>query len=165
MRDPFTRHSSPITMNHTRPWYRSRLYWLGTLGFIFLLWAWCISNFQATKATIAGCHVVLSNKGRLLWCHATTHNPATLISTPEGNYIFFLNPPWNLISSNVPPADRRWLPPPHLSWAPLTPDSSRHLILPYWLLTAGYTVTWLLALTAWQRHKTRLLKSTATLPP
>lgn len=141
----------------SRPWHRSRLFWLGVLGLVLLIGAWGMSNFHGTQATMAGRHLVISEKGRLLWHHSPTNNPIRFLFTSEGADLFLSTSQWAIDSSEVLPEDRRWLPLPQIER--MAALDQRFVILPYWLLTTSYLAIWLLSLTGWQRRKARRLKN------
>jgi hypothetical protein len=162
-----------------RPFYRSRLFWLGMPGVLFLLWAWGRSNVVRHKANLGQSGWVWSSQGKLCWHDVNVaagawevtvdYREGTLSVNPQEEFVtrcgFGLSP--SLISrTTVMIADRRWFPPPRWEVRQLDASSSYRLIsLPYWMMTGGYAVLWLGGLSAWQRRKSRVWKTSTTSPP
>lgn len=131
-----------------RPFYRSRIFWLGLPGLLFLLWGW------------KGCSE--SAKG-IAWRHndfaafASTFSGEISVGKDNGDGRSQGYRSWNVL---VDQPDS----------GPLAPEIIRDpsvagvlIDLPVWLLLVGYLVTWLLTLALWQRRKARLLKLHAAL--
>ena len=161
-----------------RPWYRSRLFWLGIPGLLFLLWAWVESNVVRLKALVQP-GFVWSSQGKLCWheVDAATggwevtvdYREGTLSVSRQEEFVTaccFGTSRGFISRTPVMIAERRWFPPPRWEAVQLDASSSYRLIsLPYWLLTGGYAGVWLGGLAGWQRRKARLLKATAAPPP
>lgn len=62
-----------------KPWYRSRLFWLGLLPLVFLLWAWWQSWVVSSELMYWGNNVFITNsnhRGQLILVFTkTTDNP------------------------------------------------------------------------------------------
>jgi hypothetical protein len=154
-----------------RPFYRSRLFWLGIPGLLFLLWAWRNSNVVRIEALVQP-GWVWSSQGKLCWheVDAATgawevtvdYREGTLSVRPKEEFVIvcgFAAPRGFISRTPVMIAERRWFPPPRWEAVQLDASSSYRLIsLPYWLLTGSYLGLWLGGLSAWQRRKARLMK-------
>ena len=161
-----------------RPWYRSRLFWLGVPGLLFLLWAWGDSNRLGRRVFLQP-GWVYSTHGKLLWyCVQSDGSLRVAISLRDATAtpvsapailpkVRHSAPLRRFFTSTVPVrvSERRWLPPVRWTAERFNPRSSYYLLsVPYWLLTAGYASLWLAVLAGWQRRKARLLNR-AVPPP
>ncbi len=161
-----------------RPFYRSRLFWLGLPGLVFLLWTWVNSNsilwfLYLPEGSIS------SSGGKLLWEEHRSDQlhwvhvdlgrgdvevkaPGGLVALPGGRPIFSgytAGPPWTFASIRWRAKEQSWFPEARWRAEEINHDTSYRLIsLPYWLLTSGYVAGWLLTLAWWQRRKSCLLK-------
>jgi hypothetical protein len=159
-----------------RPWYRSRLFWLGLPGLLFLCWAWNRSN--STRAIThlgpssgwAG-----SGHGNFLWFRVRTKGDELIGldlrngQASEEQYFNSSSPKYavprgSTVTSPVSPAPP-WFPEPRWQAARLAAGTSLYASLPYWLLIVGYATLWLGGLAFWQRRKARLLKRHTAPPP
>jgi hypothetical protein len=161
-----------------RPWYRSRLFWLGLPGLVFLLWAWGYSNLTRHEFRIGSERGgVAFTQGKVFWVHLeldASHSAAFDLS--DGDVAIWRCPPeMSFTPQSIGTGDflegsplygddrrRRWFPP--LRWEALrvNPDTGyRFISLPYWLLTAGFVVVWATAVVMRQRRKARLQKHSA----
>lgn len=159
-----------------RPWHRSRLFWLGIPGLVFLLWAWGKSNVVRVETSLRPGRAC-SSQGKLFWyrVEADTDRLVT-VDYAEGNLLVLPNeyivtaccfpvPRGFTTTEPVLPDHRRWFPPPRWRAEQLDALSYyRFVSLPYWLLTGGYAGVWLGGMGWWQRRKARLLKA-STMPP
>lgn len=155
-----------------RPCYRSRLFWFGLPGLVFLLWAWGRSNSLSTHTTIQS-GFLRSSHGKLFWyAPSETMKHPIQVDFREGDVEvleqFFISMPGVRVPSGrttiepVPATERRWFPP--LRWRSKSfgaGASVRFLSLPYWLMTLGYTCLWLGAVAGWQRREARLSRRAA----
>jgi hypothetical protein len=165
-----------------RPWYRSRLFWLGLPGLVFLMWLWGDSM----------------KMGRWVWC-GESHR-CTLVGVIGGTIDlkrFSVNqgisrPSTNFFRERVGSIRRRTVvpqPPPtgilcaeygpreplggmldHEMEDPFPPPISRfqrqeidqrvsyRIGIALWLVIAGYASVWWVVLIAWQRRKARLIR-------
>jgi hypothetical protein len=144
---PFESFHRPAAM--IRPWCRSRLFWLGLPGLLFLLWGsvdW--SAPRSFTAQIGDFRLTIGSGAR------TTR--ITCMTAPAGSGFAIAGrtgtPASDLISP-LPQAVR-------LSKVDL-PRGSRFVSLKvaYWFLVLLYLPLWLGGLAGWQRHKRRLLQA------
>jgi hypothetical protein len=162
-----------------RPWYRSRLFWLGLPGLLFLLWAWVNSNF-VRRTLFLPASTLNSTQGKLLWWRSAsdgTHDvlldlrtSEVTVATIEPGDLFFgrcVFPTLGDVDSEpVEPVDRSWFPAPRWQFVDLTAATCYRLaVLPYWLLTAGYAALLTFGIHRWQRRKLRLLEASAAPSP
>jgi hypothetical protein len=156
-----------------RPWHRSRLFWLGLPGLVFLLWAWGESNVVRLKTLVEpGWGWVWSSQGKLCWHDVNgdtsdwevtvDYREGSLSVRPQEEFVIacgFPAPRGYIGRTPVMIAERRWFPPPRWEAVQLDASSSCRLVsLPYWLLTGSYAGLWLGGLSGWQRRKARLMK-------
>jgi len=133
-----------------RPFYRSRLFWLGLPGLFFLLSGWFL--FPRTSTEIGWGWPdqqiwVGDRSGELVI--ASVQDPSSGLS------IGFLADG----RSHRPPSEVRYFPRAFrrekLWFAPML---LRTVSFGYWLLLLGYLAVWLPVLAIWQGRKSRLLK-------
>lgn len=128
-----------------RPFYRSRLFWLGLPGLVFLLWGWWIStgNLSWTGFLGAGSWMIGQIGGEVfaMWdsdggpdwgSFFVRHAETTGKEAQE----------WT--DSMVAESERR--------------PSFSLVFIPYYWPVLAYTATWLLTLAWWQRRKARKMK-------
>lgn len=162
-----------------RSWYRSRLFWLGIPGLLFLLWGWGQSNVNRTRFLVRPGWIA-SSHGRLFWYdvvagysldHQVTYE--ALVDFREGQVQVIARPGigvnivcgvparrFHPYSLPVKPKEHCWFPP--LRWESKRFDASlyyRWVAVPYWMVTGGYATLWLGGLSAWQRRKARFMKA------
>ncbi len=155
---------------HPRPFYRSRLFWLGLPGLVFLLWAWGRSNLLRTRMFLPP-GWVCSTQGKLLWYQpaeaedrvvTVDYREGDLSMTPDEYFVTrncFPPPRGHTTTEPLLTTERRWFPPPRSRSEPLDADSGyRFFSLPYWMLTSSYLGVWLGGVCLWQRRKARLMK-------
>jgi hypothetical protein len=143
-----------------RPWYLSRLFWLGIPGLVFLLWAWLADPRPPASLTLTTSAYRLnldSRKRQLMIQWEANRTDGFVIGGRQGTP-----------ASGIPSA--RFFPPAvtHRTLdfsAP--PDRHRvnFLEIAYWFLLLLYLAAWGLPLLAWQRRRSRLLKASADLTP
>jgi hypothetical protein len=141
--------SPPLT---PRPFYRSRLFWLGLPGLIFLMWVWLGTRpyFVWTQKGYPSVIVLAgtdSGTYRLAWhrrlssaIQFSSTGLRTVTSTQEPGPLF---PPAFGYQSDESPGIRR----------------STEIRLSHWLAVAIYLAVWLTACGLWQRRKRRLLEN------
>ena len=144
----------------TRPFYRSRLFWLGGPGMIFLLWVWFVAQKEWT--------LVWTDR---LSSTSLVYEPGVvgiIRTTMSPDYdVIYSDLGFQQLSNTVAPKDLEyfgW----SLSWSTEAPFDPRirtsRLSVPLWLLTPLYTACWLGSVLWWQRRKARLNPSAAPLP-
>lgn len=149
-----------------RPFYRSRLFWLGLPGFVFLLWAWLDSGWNTTD--LAYCdntrqRGVAQFQGELIFYRSET----PLNRSWPGSYFIHSRTPaapagnaWRIGRVSFPKlashlAEERMLNPQKPSLGNMRQSS---VGVALWFVAASYAAAWILTLTWWQRRKSRLLK-------
>jgi hypothetical protein len=160
-----------------RPWYRSRLFWLGLPGLLFLLWAWVNSNFIRHILFLPD-STLDSTQGKLLWWASDsdgTHTVALDYRTSEVT-VATLDPgerfhsigcsfftTGDVASQPVEPGEECWFPAPRWQSADLNAATYYRLaVVPYWLLAGGYAAMLAGGIHRWQRRKIRLLEASIT---
>jgi hypothetical protein len=155
-----------------RPWHRSRLFWLGLPGLLFLLWAWRSSNLTCYQLTL-GSWELNSTQGKVLaWSMQSDseHDFHLDYRTAEVFTEWIAPNTRTKVRRIVPMAAAYPIPPGEQCWfaaakwqaADLNADTyHRLLVLPYWLLAGGCAVAWIGVMVAWQRRKARLVKASA----
>ncbi len=151
----FSNHHTP------RPWYRSRLFWLGWLPIIFLAWLWWDSllynnefSFVRNGSSNQYC-AVYSRMGRLTF--DVVHIPSQGSSKSGLPHFHFER--WDSTQSDLVDMNLGY----HVSHAhifnsgPVTTNYT--LNLHYYLIVATAILVWLIACIWWQRRKRRLLQS------
>lgn len=130
------------------PWYRSKLFWLGSVGFAFLLWLWWDSTRCETQIYLMSDEVLLVHARGELW-----------LLWWDG----FRDGQWNYFYTerHWPERDRPW------SWeafreAELYPDYGGTHKLSHPLILLTYVLAWAAALVGWQRWKRRFVRQRAT---
>ncbi len=128
-----------------RPFYRSRLFWLGLPGLVFLLWAWWFSMGYFS-------HVDFS--GKYEWGISQSAGNVVAIwnsgGMPNWDGVFFDHGQWSVESA------RAWQ--MTLNESRETHPAFRYVIVPYYAVVLAYVAVWLLTLAWWQRRKSRLMK-------
>jgi hypothetical protein len=167
--------NSPAKEMMIHPWYRSRLFWLGLPGLVFLLWAWVNSNFVRHTVFLRD-SALNSTQGKLLWWGSDsdgTHD--VLLDYRTGEVTVATIGPGELYmagcvflttgdvdSEPVEPGEQSWFPVPRWQFVDLNAATwYRLIVLPYWLLTAGYAAILAFGLHRWQRRKLRLLTASS----
>ncbi len=143
-----------------RPFYRSRLFWLGLPGLVFLLWLWlanarndlsfryvAITGMTEAKTWEVGCSegVVgyLSHKfptGVSGPAELGFNASSDVLLEPEEPTSFFPRRPFGILRGN--------------DYA----NVYREVWLAWWVVVFSYSAVWLGGVGWWQRHKSHLLK-------
>ncbi len=123
-----------------RPFYRSRLFWLGLPGLVFLLWGWWMSMGYFSGMMVG--------HGSLFVMQAKASIVAGWVVTSPIDWTVFDSTHEQLTVSDVEelPVMRELI------------ANGSYALIPYYLPVLAYTATWLLTLAWWQRRKSRLLK-------
>lgn len=127
-----------------RPWYRSRLFWLGLVPLLFLVWVWWDSTTYTSGVHFRSAHreyVVGQGEG-YVGVGLGTGRALYLSTSPLG---------WSFHRSRdlgpaLPPAVEVYLDHPEMGYL---------VGVAVWLLVAGFTPTWIACLIWWQRRKRR----------
>ncbi len=147
-----------------RPWYRSRLFWLGLPGLVFLLWLWLAKARQSftfghnaiTGTAESTSRWISTSDGSI---HQTTYkNSGT--GWPPGFH-------WHGFHGSGAGFD----PGKPVTYFPLRPfgiihattyyGEYREIRLAWWVVISAYTAVWLGAVACWQRRKARLNRRAA----
>ena len=133
-----------------RPFYRSRAFWFGLLGLVFLLWGWWMSLVHQSAAGFPGNGFIGQMGGEVFACSDSGGGPMW------GNF--------SSMHREMTEAEVREL---KNWWAAETETapSVRLVFIPYYWPVLAYTATWLLTLALWQRRKSHLMKLHAAPPP
>lgn len=160
-----------------RSWYRSRLFWLGLPGLVFLLWLWWDSMSYSTT-------VSLSWEGRSGGVFAPTTEGLSVahacgsVHLWENEYPFlplpmrfglgygmsrvsmddFMKDPFEAVAVEWSPALSDWFPRPLMLPVDDDPFSSEGPRVAIWFLIILYSASWVGACFAWQRWKRRRLR-------
>lgn len=153
------------------PFSRSRLFWVGLPGMVFLFWAWKDSSFHSTAV-----HQYHFGKLSAIvhWQGGITLGQVQF-SPPRESALFDLKQNrFGLYPANSPitPASglsfARYAPPnievereffPSFQSGSLSTTSDFwSVFVPHGLLILAYSVLWVTAMLVWQRRKSRLLK-------
>ncbi len=142
-----------------RPFYRSRLFWLGLPGLVFLLWLWLLFSPKA----------ICIDAGQRSF-DVLSFPSAIEFTTSEDRNAF---PSWEVDvwpleeEDRVDPGDHlfKWDYDERYAGIPAGGGSfvsgfwrQHYLSMRPWLPSAAYLVLWLAAVAWWQRRKYRLLK-------
>jgi hypothetical protein len=140
------------------PFHRSRLFWLGLPGLVFLLWAWLGSPLNLRVRISIGDYILrVGGEDRALkvdWeVYGSGHLAAPGLRFYKGG----------MYAGDIDTEGQRFFPKAlrydvrkyhyHLGVR-----SIPEVKLAYWFLLLFYMMIWLLVLTVWQRRKFRLLK-------
>jgi hypothetical protein len=125
--------------------YRSRLFWLGLPGLVFLLWAWWVAKGNMSLVGFSGPHdwVIGQLGGEViaLWDFAGW---PTLRDFATSHGKMSLDEAGREMGAMI-------------EWRREKP-TRRLVFIPYLWVVLTYTAVWLLTLALWQRRKSRLLK-------
>jgi phosphatidylglycerophosphate synthase len=145
-----------------RPWYRSRLFWLGLSVLVFFLWSWADSQRFESWISKEG-------RGRILVLRQAEGTVSFLVvsyagSGPAGSG-------FNAARSKVEadpyyegPAKPRWFGPAFHHWVwDIDEGAERQETweVAWWVIAAGYLVIWTGILVFWQRRRARLWNASA----
>ncbi len=129
----------------TVSFYRSRLFWLGLPGLVFLLWAWWVSMGHISQARFG-------------------YVPVWVIGQSAGEVFVFWNasgfPDWrdfHALHEKMSMEDAsEWR--RSLEVLESRVVGFRYVLFPHYAVVLAYAPAWLLTLAWWQRRKSRLLK-------
>ena len=135
-----------------RPCYRSRLFWLGIPGLVFLLWSWFAYPRRGMDLIWAGTDrwMCLRDNGRHIFI-------AYQALPPPGKPGFVIR------QDTCGPEQVDPLLPPAIKWR--TGLQGFNLVVAYWTLLLIYLPAWLAALASSQRRKARLSRRSAAEMP
>lgn len=138
-----------------RPWYRSRLFWLGVPGFAFLIWAWLgqLRHYWYLSFTQVDGPVSAST-----WA---LESYAGAVSLGWSSHSFGISGPssvgWDWSKENLD-ADEPTIYhtefPFGISYEPL--GGYDYAWIDWWMLAALYATAWLVAQLAWRRRRRRM---------
>jgi hypothetical protein len=139
-----------------RPWYRSRLFWLGVPGLVFLVWGWWKSGSQ----------MVRFDNG------INDSNPALALFFDEGclmaSWVYDSDSEWRLEAEQMGMFQQASNHPNHwlstrLGYELEQPGYRQYheFYVPLWLSVAAYLCVWLGLIVSSQGRKARLLKRSA----
>ncbi len=137
-----------------RPWFRSRLFWLGAVCLIFLVWAWRDSGAHA-----AG--IQWGNPGRL---YTVAHFKSSLRFVVSPTTAASIRPGFSSYRNETPDEYRLRPRPLGFGFAEVVLVRAREdaeeengvvVHFAYWLLVLIFLILWLTALIGWQRRKIR----------
>lgn len=149
-----------------RPFYRSRLFWLGLPGLVFLWWAWWDSGGHFTffrwDRGAQSEHVGIV-AGNVSWSRFTERHPRkpimAVLYDVERDVMHEQLPSGAIIPrGRFPPALR-------VERVALQTHDVLEVRVALWVVVTVYLVVWLGTVAIWQRRKSRLLKLPAAPPP
>jgi len=154
-----------------RTWYRSRLFWLGLPGFLFLL---SLSSdlgdrgsvsWRGKRSTSYWLVLAGADSGEFRGYYETGRMSLSeiLYGRPSDDYGFR----WNAGLPSEGPSETRprlW-PPVKWEGADQGPRRVIYLRVAVWVLLLGYGVVWMIIFLVHQHRKARLLKASAALTP
>ena len=141
-----------------RPWYRSRLFWLGLPGLVFLLWGWADSTRFLSIVKWQSKGVVLGfqscgNSLRIDSFHCLDPGRPSDLTCDR------------VPISRLPLAVEHRLFPTAVRFGSIhdasNASTTRMLVIAYWVKISAYTAVWIACLAYWQRHKARLNRRAA----
>lgn len=159
-----------------RPFYRSRLFWLGLPGLAFLFWIWWDSGGHSSQ-----CYVTGGRSGSSLVAAATVEGGCVRLmaqvdeftASPTGLHFYFdriqvrdrqfdgpLYFEWRIDEDEAlgeDPAAAGWVPSPGATF-PKPEVKSVEVAVALWLMILVYLCGLSLMMLWWQRRKTRLMK-------
>jgi hypothetical protein len=135
-----------------RPWYRSRLFWLGMPCLLFLFWGWFAKSRVWGEVKVGGHRLAIGNTEGQLRILFTGSSHGFVIAGRQGTDHQARE------TSLLPSAIKLTVIDFSSGWR-LT-----NLKLAYWFLLLLYVTAWSIWLVAWQRRKARLLKAPAEPP-
>ena len=149
-------------MTRARPWHRSRLFWLGLPGILFLLWAWfLLDDYWLVRWTRQfGSTQIACQAGAIVLTHSTIEIPP-----PDSQVTVDPYPPsaqgFTQQTGPVSRAHRKYFtwPLEHKvvpTFAGAPNYHSRQITLPFWFLVPVYLAAWLTTLYFWQRRRSSL---------
>ncbi len=136
-----------------RPFYRSRLFWLGLPGLVSLSWMSLGDPGRLSMVEVRLGDHTLRFTDRLRVAQIRTEIPKNV---PLGNLGIRYISPRNAKTSESPGLFPRAM--QYSGWYSGRRQSSGDASIAYWFLTALYLSSWLAILAIWQRRKSRLMK-------
>ncbi len=151
-----------------RPWYRSRLFWLGIPGLVFMLWLWLVKAHESftfghtsiTGPTETTTRSIFASADSIYEITYRKKNNHSLGSPPRGFYWGGVYGPSGHLVRLEP-----------LTWPPPRPfgifrdederREYREIWLAWWVVISAYTTVWFGAVAVWQRRKARLSRRAA----
>jgi len=130
---------------HPGPWYRSRLFWFGLLGLLFLLWGWWLSTGHISVAGF------------------TEKSPMAIGQAGGEVYGYWRSdewPVWRGFHSDhdgISKEQASGLKLRLVEWREREP-ALRFVFIRYYVVILVYMAAWLLPLAWWQRRISRLLE-------
>lgn len=142
-----------------RPWYRSRLFWLGLPGLVFMLWAWLAKADQSFDFG----HTAITGSGKTTARGIGAGGGSVYQITYRNDYDLGLQPGFQWSGFRESPDE----PVTYIPLRPFTfirktvdPGEYREIRLAWWVVISAYTVIWLGAVAGWQRRSCRELEQT-----
>ena len=156
-----------------RPFYRSRLYWLGLPGLLFLLWVWWdsggnYSDFSGYERGSRIATVKIHHGCVQLWAHADKLTP----SPTSLDFLFFrfqfqdrkfdlpVGLSWQIEKDEAlgdDPAAAGWVPSPGAAF-PKPELRGVEVSVALWFMVLVYLCGLSLTMLWWQRRKSRMMK-------
>jgi hypothetical protein len=142
-----------------RLWYRSRLFWLGVPGLLFLLWGWYRVEGKQVIATL---YVPDSSRLRLLagdGCLTLYHLDLSRTNAAKRG--------WDVEWREAKGGKGAVAKPMRVGASPDDPilGRTRYIVSAMWFVVVLYGFGWAAVLVLWQRRKARVLKLSAAPPP
>ena len=146
-----------------RPWYRSRLFWLGIPGLVFLLWAWRDSSTRNSELFWSG-RMKVHGVSQYLGSINLFHLLAPWDTGPKRFDVRRMEYP-KVVDESYPQVASFTFPQAIVVYKrPPANFSERGIRVSHWLIALGYVLVWCLAVGLWQRRKARLLEATVPEP-
>lgn len=147
-----------------RPWYRSRLFWLGLPGLAFLLWAWRDSSTFSSGLFRSG-HLEVHCAKQYLGAVEFSYFPAHWETGPK-RFDTCRTEYERVVDERFPMVGAYTFPEAvHAYHRPPSRFSERGIRIAHWLILTVYVLAWGGAVTGWQRRKSHLLKLHSASPP
>lgn len=143
-----------------RPWYRSRLFWLGLPGLLFMLWLWLVKadySFSFSYTAITG---PAKSTTRSIITHNGTIYQGTSWDSGPGRSGFR----WSAVHRPRPVfkvPDRPFEIERGTTDGPGGHSEYREIWLAWWVAVSAYTAVWLGSVAGWQRRKAQLSRRAA----
>jgi hypothetical protein len=125
-----------------RLFYRSRLFWLGLPGLVFLLWGWWISLSHFSRVGFSTLGIAQATGD--VFAHWRSGTPLSWGGFSTGHM-------------EIPAETARDLKATISVWPQQDPNWHT-VIIPYYAVVLAYVAPWLLVVAWWQRRKRRILK-------
>lgn len=146
-----------------RPWYRSRLFWLGLPGLVFMLCLWLA---KADQVFAVGHYAITGPTGSTLRyigaSEGSIHQTTLRYNWVTGARLGFHWRGFNGSGAGLAPECATYFPRPFaIIRRPLWGRKHREIRLAWWAVISAYTAVWLGAVAGWQRRKARLSRRAA----